>query len=138
MNHWFPLIRPNIRALFLGGVALGGYLRFPGYREESNLESQLAVPDKSLPRQNIARFDVWGFLLPTYHGNSRLIKGIGPFKGNLKMGNASQISAAIIVHWGCFPKPWFTDSGVNKSIYLQTPLVFQYFGRTRLIHTYHG
>ncbi len=29
--HWFPLIRPAIRALFLGGVALGGggYLRFP-------------------------------------------------------------------------------------------------------------
>ena len=24
INHWFPLIRPKIRALFLGGVALGG------------------------------------------------------------------------------------------------------------------
>ncbi len=31
INHWFPLIRPAIRALFLGGVALGGYLRFPWY-----------------------------------------------------------------------------------------------------------
>ena len=29
-THWFPLIRPAIRAgYFLGGVALGGYLRFP-------------------------------------------------------------------------------------------------------------
>ena len=29
-NHWFPLIRPAIRALFLGGGWLwGGYLRFP-------------------------------------------------------------------------------------------------------------
>ncbi len=30
-THWFPLIRPAISALFLGGVALGGvlYLRLP-------------------------------------------------------------------------------------------------------------
>ena len=29
-NHWFPLIRPAIGAgYFLGGVALGGPLRFP-------------------------------------------------------------------------------------------------------------
>ena len=25
INRWFPLVRPATKALFLGGVALGGY-----------------------------------------------------------------------------------------------------------------
>ena len=125
MNHWFPLIRPAINPLFLGGVALGGQLGFPeksvGWNplRETTPERHVAFFRFSLPGINNVYENRWAGFNQSYPEFLDAMKSREKIWGYSSMGEAVSVQGGDVFFFDFLDMGVYKNNGTPKSSILK-------------------